>query len=660
MKRLLLVLFVFMTSFSSLNAQQKLYPKIDKVSVFRQSAQVEKSIEISLEKGFNEILLCGNSHRLSVQSIQFNSSTDYIITDFSPYTQFVKTSQEKEDRLSDKDKVMVKKIKDSIELFRDIRQEVRDRIDILMREETVLSKMRELDSPTKVDSISTVKDAMDLYKKRSIEIGDLLYDLNAKDILYHSKIRKQKDDLKIILQDEDENNNTSKQEYYISLSIYSKVKVEKTSIIYKYNVVGIEWTPVYDIKFSTKNDMVSFLLKSELQQRTGEDWMDIDMVFSAEEQNSNLQPIGLEPMVYRKKLKGTDYDTRVTAETGKRITNDDIDRMSANTVDAIIATVGGISDSDGGVYESGSGTTRGESGMITYVNGVAKKSSVNLPKIAIAETQVELGGTRASDRGNERIGTGVFAEDIDKVPGSPIRNSSYTTYSSSSSSKEDKPEYDIITENAAKGLASSSSSLSEDYKVMMKYSIKSGDKSKIIPLYETKAKVNYKYFSVPKKERLVYLAALFPLWEDLGIVSARANLYIDDKFVSSTYIVPNEISDTLKLFVGREKNVVIDRRITKDKPTPTNRKGTEFEQVINVKIMVKNNNNKAIDIKIDDQIPISSSEKITITKGELQGATYDEKTGVLYWDISMKALESKTINFSFTSRYPKNVILPID
>ncbi len=86
-----------------------------------------------------------------------------------------------------------------------------------------------------------------------------------------------------------------------------------------------------------------------------------------------------------------------TAETGKRITSDEIDKMAANTVDAIIATVGGISDSDGGA-----GTARGESGMVTYVNGVAKKGSVNIPKQAIAEVQVILGGTPA--RYGESIG----------------------------------------------------------------------------------------------------------------------------------------------------------------------------------------------------------------------------------------------------------------
>ena len=86
-----------------------------------------------------------------------------------------------------------------------------------------------------------------------------------------------------------------------------------------------------------------------------------------------------------------------TAETGKRITNEDIDKMAANTVDAIIATIGGISDVDGGA-----GTARGESGMVTYVNGVAKKGTVNIPKKSIAEIQVILGGTPA--RIGEAIG----------------------------------------------------------------------------------------------------------------------------------------------------------------------------------------------------------------------------------------------------------------
>ena len=79
-----------------------------------------------------------------------------------------------------------------------------------------------------------------------------------------------------------------------------------------------------------------------------------------------------------------------TAESGKRITSDDIDKMSANSVSGIIAQVGGVTDNDGSA-----GSARGETNMQTYVNGAKKQGSVNVPKTAIQEIQVILGGTPA-------------------------------------------------------------------------------------------------------------------------------------------------------------------------------------------------------------------------------------------------------------------------
>lgn len=79
-----------------------------------------------------------------------------------------------------------------------------------------------------------------------------------------------------------------------------------------------------------------------------------------------------------------------SAESGKRITSEDIDKMSANSVDGIIAQVGGITDNDGSA-----GSARGESNMQNYVNGAKKQGSVNVPKSAIQEIQVILGGTPA-------------------------------------------------------------------------------------------------------------------------------------------------------------------------------------------------------------------------------------------------------------------------
>ena len=78
-------------------------------------------------------------------------------------------------------------------------------------------------------------------------------------------------------------------------------------------------------------------------------------------------------------------------ESGTRLSADDIGRMPSNSVDGIVAAVAGVGYSDGG-----SGTARGEDNMVTQVGNVRTRTGVNVPKEAIAEIQVVLGGTPAN------------------------------------------------------------------------------------------------------------------------------------------------------------------------------------------------------------------------------------------------------------------------
>lgn len=78
-------------------------------------------------------------------------------------------------------------------------------------------------------------------------------------------------------------------------------------------------------------------------------------------------------------------------ESGQRMSAEDIQHMPGNSVDAIVAAVGGMGYSDGGTSSA-----RGEGGMVTMQGGVRKRTGINVPKDAIAEIQVILGGTPAS------------------------------------------------------------------------------------------------------------------------------------------------------------------------------------------------------------------------------------------------------------------------
>ncbi|MBP5536108.1 MAG: TonB-dependent receptor [Bacteroidales bacterium] len=80
-----------------------------------------------------------------------------------------------------------------------------------------------------------------------------------------------------------------------------------------------------------------------------------------------------------------------TPESGTRISDADIAHMPGTSVESIVAAVGGVGYDDGGT-----GTARGESGMVTMQGGVRKRTGISAPKEAIAEIQVILGGTPAS------------------------------------------------------------------------------------------------------------------------------------------------------------------------------------------------------------------------------------------------------------------------
>ena len=80
-----------------------------------------------------------------------------------------------------------------------------------------------------------------------------------------------------------------------------------------------------------------------------------------------------------------------TPESGQRMSAEDIQHMPGNSVDAIVAAVGGMGYNDGGTSSA-----RGEGGMVTMQGGVRKRTGINVPKDAIAEIQVILGGTPAS------------------------------------------------------------------------------------------------------------------------------------------------------------------------------------------------------------------------------------------------------------------------
>lgn len=287
MKKLFLTLLGIIAFTTILFAQEdiKTYNgKISKVKVYMVQANVEKTTIFPLKKGNNEVILSGNSVYMQTESLQFTSDNDFIITDFTPYSQYVNPKPPTEEKLPLEKRNKLKVLRDSIELLYYNNADSYALTSILNKEKTVLENMKVISQPQLVDSIPKIKDALSYYRIKMLEVTKMLQketiEINKRNQLT-ANINNQ---INLILQGE-EKQEPSRNEYYIRLNIYSEKDIPQCKLSYSYNVTGVSWQPYYDVKFTKPTNPVAFVLKARLTQQTGEDWNDVNLVFSTEQPN---------------------------------------------------------------------------------------------------------------------------------------------------------------------------------------------------------------------------------------------------------------------------------------------------------------------------------------------------------------------------------------
>lgn len=559
MKRIIISLAILFAVSSISFAQDEEIPTyngdITKVKAYLQKAKLEKTVSFPLKKGSNEIILSGNSQYMQTQSLQFTSINDFIITDFTPYMQYVQPKPPKEENFSLEKKRQLKMLRDSLEILHNKNADSYTLVSVLNKEKNVLENMKIISQPQTIDSIPKIKDGLSYYRDKMIEVSKLLQKENASIVKTNELITSLNNRINLILQGETTKENP-RNEYYVRLNIYSEKDIPQCKLNYTYNVGNVYWQPYYDVKFTKPSDPASFVLKAQLTQQTGEDWNNVVLVFSTEQPNNgrvlgNLYPYYLRdmaPMAYK-------------AIRGKA-------SSSAESVDAISVT----------------------------------------EDYALMETSAKMAN-----------GSGYSEMTVSQL-----------------------------------------TMLGKEYEVGMKHTILSDEKEKTIALETKTTNADYKHFSIPKLDKAAYISALIPEWEKLELMDANGKIYLENNYINDTYINSNSTQDTLNLAVGADKRVAVDRKVAKSKPEKVGMLGSSIETIVTITINVKNNNQTKIDFNLVDQVPLSNSEKITITPNDLAKAEYDEKTGKLTWDFSLTPLESKTITFSYTVRQPKGVNLQLN
>ena len=227
---------------------------------------------------------------------------------------------------------------------------------------------------------------------------------------------------------------------------------------------------------------------------------------------------------------------------------------------------------------------------------------------------------------------------------------------SSSSEIEGKSEESIATMDA--DYAWNYTEVSETqtnilYEINIPYDIASDSKPHAVSVQTYRVPAIYKYYCVPKFDSDAFLLAKIIGWDQYNLISGEANIFFEGTFVGKSYLNTNSTIDTLDISLGRDKNIVISREMLKNfsekKIIGLNKKESKgFE------ISVRNKKKQEIEIDIEDQIPLTTSNEIEIELLESSGAIYDQSSGKLTWNIKLPAAEAKKFKFGYAVKYPKD------
>ncbi len=654
-KNIIIIIAILLISNLTFSQEEtKLYPKINKVTVFSSSAQVEKSIPLTLKQGFNEIILCGNSPCLRRQSIQFNNSSDFIITEFTPYIQTVRKDITAEEKLDAKNKQLLSNLKDSLKKLDKEHYDIDIVYNVYYKELEVLEEMQNVYQTDSLLEVKKMKNVLPFYRNKSIELKAMIAKYEKESLKLYKKRKEIETNIQLILQGDEEAKENNINEYYIKLTLYAQNDIQ-TSLLYMYSVGGIKWNPFYDLKFDKSSNESQFILKTEFQQNTSEDWNDVKLVFSTQNSEEQGEPYDLQPMVYSLYSSGTRSNGTLTGTIVDAKTNEPMPFVNIVVMQNGVQKGGAQTDMDGNyqIKPLAAGYYNVEARFVGYKKSIKTGVRVN-------SSGYSTGGILSLHPSSQQLDEVVITNSLTPLLDKGEGNDDYEEDMDAVFMFVDDTKTISSFEEETSSQNALAVSLAKEYEVEMNYSIKSGEKAKIIPLEEKKANSFFKYFAVPKKEKIVYLSSLVPAWEDMDLINAKAKIYIDESYVNDSYISINQTSDTLSIPIGKEKRVVIDRKVSFTQPKKFNRKGSILETTVTIDITAKNNKDQAVNLRIDDQVPVSNIEEISIEKNEVSGAVIDEKNGLLYWDLNLNASESKAFTIKYTIRYPKTTNIAFD
>ncbi len=164
---------------------------------------------------------------------------------------------------------------------------------------------------------------------------------------------------------------------------------------------------------------------------------------------------------------------------------------------------------------------------------------------------------------------------------------------------------------------------------------------------------HYEHYLAPRQGQEVLLLARLPLSDSLPQLPGQTQIYFENSLVNSLWLEFSADNDTLDLPLGVDKALVVKFNAA---PVLADKKrfGNTAIKNYGYELEVKNNRNQAVNLVVQDQLPITAQKEIEITDVTLQGATLDKYKGIFTLNCVIPAGGTNNWKYGWQIRYPAN------
>lgn len=638
MRQAILLASAFYCLTLSAQTKKNIDSKIEKVTVFLEGAQVQRSAKVNLPAGKYELVFTNISPSIDKQSIQVKADNNVTVLSVIHQANHLK-EQQKQDEIKEIEALKETQT-EKIALQKNI-------LNVFRQEETLLTKNQQIGGANNGLKATDLKDAADFQRNRLTEVYQ-------KQMETDRTIKKMEAELvKMNRQLAELNQKAEIATSEIHVKINSNEAINSSFII-TYLVKEAGWFPTYDIRVKDISSPIKLQYKANVFQNSGEDWKDVKLFLSTGNPNENgtkpvINPWYLKYVYAYQPVTNTIQGTYTPGTVRGRVTDQKGNPVAGASIIVKGTRTGTTTDNNGfyainvpagnntiTISSVGMETTEVPASITGYSNIAMKEDSKTMSEVVVTAygLQGKVSGLQIDDEESDRTSIRIRGASTIKT-----------------SNEINRAENNITT--------ISYQPTTTVYEIKEPYTILNDGKNYMADIDGYEVKAQYEYYAAPKLEPDAFLTAKVVDWQELNLLPGEANLFFEGTFLGKSMLDVTKAGDTLNISLGKDKAIVVKRTLLKDYSSKrfigSNKTDTRQYEII-----IRNNKSLPVNIIIEDQFPISTQKEIEVQDRKYEGAKLDDDTQRITWQLTVDSKKENKIGFKYEVKYPKEKVLQLD